>query len=183
MILVDKDIHEALERGSIVIKPFDPKRLGCNSYDCTLGKNLLVYTNAKLDAKKDNPCTHLVIPEDGYELQPGIVYLAVTEQYTETHEAVPFIEGRSSVGRLGIQGHCTAGRGGISFTGHWTLEIIVTQPVRVYAGMPTAQLIYFKASGVPKEAYNKKVSAKYNGQYSDNPMPMSSKFFKNFETV
>ena len=70
-----------------------------------------------------------------------------TLEYTETRRFVPFLEGKSSVGRLGIDIHATAGKGDVGFCNHWTLEISVSQPVRVYAGMPIGQLIYFLVEG------------------------------------
>ena len=84
-----------------------------------------------------------------------------TLEYTETRQYVPFLEGKSSVGRLGIDIHATAGRGW-GFCNHWTLEISVCQPVRVYAGMPIGQLIYFKVDGNVEVDYASKSSAKYN---------------------
>ena len=79
-----------------------------------------------LDAKKHNKVTHFEIPDDGYVLQPGVLYLGVTEEYTETHAHVPFLEGKSSIGRLGIDIHATAGKGDVGFCNCWTLEISVS---------------------------------------------------------
>ena len=89
---------------------------------------------------------------------------------------VPFLEGKSSIGRLGIDIHATAGKGDIGFCNTWTLEISVKKPVRVYAGMPIGQLIYFQTHGELKTPYNKKSSAKYN-QRGD--LPVESMMFKN----
>ena len=90
---------------------------------------------------------YLEIPDEGMILLPHRFYLGVTQEYTETHSHVPFLEGKSSIGRLGIDIHATAGKGDIGFCNTWTLEISVKQPVRVYAGMPIGQLIYFEVSG------------------------------------
>ena len=89
---------------------------------------------------------------------------------------MPFLEGKSSVGRLGIDIHATAGKGDVGFCNHWTLEISVKQPVRVYAGMPIGQLIYFVVKGDVNNFYNKKLSAKYNEKKS---IPVESMMFKN----
>jgi len=102
-------------------------------------------------------------------LEPGRTYLGATLEYTETHKHVPFLEGKSSVGRLGIDIHATAGKGDVGFCNHWTLEISVSQPVRVYHGMPIGQLIYFEVEGDIHTLYSSKKSAKYN-QRSDQPM-------------
>ncbi len=145
MILSDTDIKKSIERGEIVIDPFDKDCLGTNSYDVHLGSTLAVYEDNILDAKAHNKIKHIEIPEEGIVLQPGVLYLGVTKEYTETHNSVPFLEGKSSVGRLGIDIHATAGKGDVGFCNTWTLEISCVQPVRVYAGMPIGQLIYWHA--------------------------------------
>jgi dCTP deaminase len=109
-------------------------------------------------------------------LQPGTLYLGVTLEYTETHAHVPFLEGKSSMGRLGIDIHATAGKGDVGFCNHWTLEISCIQPVRIYAGMPVGQLIYFVVDGEIENAYNKKSNAKYNQR---STKPMESMMWKN----
>lgn len=179
MILTDKKILEALENREIVIEPFRRECLGTNSYDVHLGKYLALYRDRVLDARHHNPIDLFEIPaEEGFVLQPGTLYLGVTEEYTETHATVPFLEGKSSVGRLGIDIHATAGKGDVGFSNHWTLEISCTQPVRVYAGMPIGQLIYFTVDGSIENYYNHKPNAKYN-QRSDKPM--ESMMWKNFK--
>lgn len=177
MILSDHKIQEAIQSGAIVIEPFRPDCLGTNSYDVHLGKWLAVYEDQVLDAKKHNKVNHFEIPEDGYVLQPGTLYLGVTEEYTETHHAVPFLEGKSSVGRLGIDIHATAGKGDVGFCNTWTLEISCVQPVRVYAGMPIGQLIYFAVEGDIQNYYNRKPNAKYNQR---TEKPVESMMWKNF---
>lgn len=176
MILTDKQILDCIEKGSIVIEPFDPKRLGSNSYDVHLGKTLATYNDDVLDARKHNQITTFEIPEEGFVLQPDMLYLGVTHEYTETHEHVPFLEGKSSVGRLGIDIHATAGKGDVGFCNFWTLEISVKMPVRVYAGMPIGQLIYFEVRGDVLNPYNKKDSAKYTERTN---APVESMMWKN----
>ena len=136
MILTDKGILAEIEKGTIVIEPYDREYLGTNSYDVHLSKYFATYDIHTLDAKKHNTITHFEIPEDGFVLQPGTLYLGSTLEYTETHAHVPFLEGKSSMGRLGIDIHATAGKGDVGFCNHWTLEISCIQPVRIYAGMP-----------------------------------------------
>ncbi len=177
MILTDKKILEAIESHQIVIEPFDRDCLGTNSYDVHLGNYLAVYRDRVLDAKKHNQVEMLEIGEEGFVLQPGTLYLGVTEEYTETHNSVPFLEGKSSIGRLGIDIHATAGKGDVGFSNHWTLEISCVQPVRVYAGMPIGQLIYFLVDGDIENYYNKKQNAKYNQRTNK---PVESMMWKNF---
>src|SRR3546814_10079518 len=100
MILSDKRILEEIEKGTIVIEPYDRRYLGTNSYDVHLGKHLACYSDRVLDARVHNKVTHFEIPPEGFVLQPGTLYLGVTQEYTETHAHVPFLEGQSNTGRL-----------------------------------------------------------------------------------
>ena len=177
MILTDKKILEEIENGSIVINPFNRKALGSNSYDVHLGKHLALYTSEVLDAKKHNEIEMFEIPEEGYVLMPDQFYLGVTAEYTETHKHVPFLEGKSSIGRLGIDIHATAGKGDVGFCNTWTLEISVKKPVRVYPGMPIGQLIYFEIQGEIEVPYNTKGNAKYIQRVT---VPVESMMYKNF---
>ena len=176
MILTDLAILKAIEEGDILVEPYDRNCLGTNSYDVHLSKYLACYIDDVIDAKKHNQVEHFEIPDDGIVLQPGKTYLGSTLEYTETRSFVPFLEGKSSVGRLGIDIHATAGKGDVGFCNHWTLEISVSQPVRVYAGMPIGQLIYFKVEGEVEGDYQSKSSAKYNQR---TPKPMESMMWKN----
>ncbi len=176
MILSDKRILEEMEKGTIRITPYQRTCLGSNSYDVHLGRHLAMYVDAELDAKKHNTIRHFEIPEEGFLLEPHLFYLGVTEEYTETHAHVPFLEGKSSTGRLGIDIHATAGKGDVGFCGYWTLEISVKQPVRVYRGMPIGQLIYFPVEGEIEVRYDQKKNAKYSGQPD---RPVESMMWKN----
>ena len=176
MILSDKRILEEIEKGTIIIEPFYRECLGTNSYDVHLGKHLATYRNRVLDAKVHNEIDHFEIPKEGFVLQPDTLYLGVTVEYTETHKQVPFLEGKSSTGRLGIDIHATAGKGDVGFCNTWTLEISVAQPVRVYAGMPIGQLIYFEVAGDVETLYNTKNNAKYN---NPTTRPVESMMGKN----
>lgn len=176
MILSDKRILEEIEKGTIIIEPFYRECLGTNSYDVHLGKHLATYRNRVLDAKVHNEIDHFEIPKEGFVLQPDTLYLGVTVEYTETHKQVPFLEGKSSTGRLGIDIHATAGKGDVGFCNTWTLEISVAQPVRIYAGMPIGQLIYFEVAGDVETLYNTKNNAKYN---NPTTRPVESMMWKN----
>src|SRR5690606_37950720 len=176
MILSDKRILEEIKQKNIVVKPFRHECLGTNSYDVHLGEWLSVYVDDILDAKAHNKIMHMKIPKEGTVLLPSRLYLGVTEEYTETMTAVPFLEGKSSVGRLGIDIHATAGKGDVGFKNNWTLEISVRQPVRVYKGMPIGQLIYFAVEGDIETTYDQKKSAKYNKR---TVKPVESMMWKN----
>jgi dCTP deaminase len=176
MILTDKRILEEMEKGTIKVVPYDRADLGSNSYDVHLGSTMALYVDEVLDAKKHNTIEYFEIPDEGIVLEPSKFYLGVTLEYTETHAHVPFLEGKSSTGRLGIDIHATAGKGDVGFCGNWTLEISCKQPVRVYKGMPIGQLIYFPVDGDIEVKYNQKSNAKYSGQPNK---PIESMMWKN----
>lgn len=178
MILTDKQVLEEIDKGNIVIEPFNREYLGTNSYDVHLGRWLAVYDNDILDAKSHNKIRRFEIPDNGFILLPSKLYLGVTNEYTETRNYVPFVEGKSSVGRLGIDIHSTAGKGDAGFCNTWTLEISVKQPVKIYAGMPIGQIIYFEMKGDVEVPYNLKKNAKYNER---TKYPVESMMFKNFK--
>lgn len=178
MILTDREILWAIEQGEIKIEPFNPLCLGSNSYDVHLSPWLAFYQSMELDVKKENKVNYIQIPEEGKVLKPGRLYLASTVEYTETWNAVPFLEGKSSAGRLGINIHATAGKGDVGFCNYWTMELYVVVPVRVYAGMPIGQLIYHRINTIPITHYSVKGSAKYT-EIDRRPQP--SMMFKNFK--
>jgi len=123
MILSDKQILREMRDGTIVIKPFKRKFLGSNSYDVHLGEWLAMYDEEILDCREHNTVHYFTIPREGLILVPSKLYLGVTKEYTETHQHVPFLEGKSSIGRLGIDIHATAGKGDVGFCNTWTLEM------------------------------------------------------------
>jgi dCTP deaminase len=146
MILTGNQIREEMG-GNIVIDPFDESQLNPNSYNLCLHDELLVYEEIVLDMKRPNRYRRYDIPADGFVLQPNKLYLGRTKERTETHNYVPMLEGRSSIGRLGLFVHVTAGFGDVGFCGYWTLEMFAIQPVRVYAGIPICQIFYHTLEG------------------------------------
>lgn len=172
MILSGLEIQERLGT-DIVINPFTPSQLNPNSYNITLHNELLVYTEDVLDMKKDNPYQSLLIPEEGLVIEPGTLYLGRTQEYTETKNLVPMLEGRSSIGRLGVSIHITAGFGDVGFSGYWTLEIHCIQPVRIYAGVQVGQLYYLQLQGAHAE-YS-------SGKYQGNRGIQTSRLFEDFQ--
>ncbi len=87
------------------------------------------------------------MPPEGLVLHPNLLYLGRTAERTETRNLVPMIEGRSSIGRLGLFVHVTAGFGDVGFCGYWTLEMFAVQPVRIYAGVAICQIFYHDIRG------------------------------------
>ena len=146
MILTGNEIQARLG-SDIIIDPFDESLLNPNSYNLRLHDELLVYEEIVLDMRRPNRFRRYTIPSEGFVLQPNQLYLGRTMERTETHELVPMLEGRSSVGRLGLFVHVTAGFGDVGFCGHWTLEMFAVQPVRVYPGVAICQIFYHEISG------------------------------------
>jgi len=171
MILSGLEIKKRLGK-DIIIDPFDEKKINPNSYNLTLSDELMVYTNKQLDMKKPNPAEKITIPPEGYLLKSNQLYLGRTREYTETHNLVPMLEGRSSVGRLGLFVHVTAGFGDIGFKGFWTLEIFAIHPIRVYAGVGIAQIFYHTIAG-DFEEYT-------TGKYQNNAGIQPSMLYKDF---
>ncbi|MGD1892459.1 MAG: dCTP deaminase [Cyclobacteriaceae bacterium] len=142
MILSGKEI-ERLQEKEIHIDPFSSEQLNPNCYNLRLHSELLIYQNQLLDMKQDNPVEKVIIPQEGYILEPGKLYLGRTAERIRADHHVPVLEGRSSIGRLGILVHFTAGLGNIGSDGYWTLEISCVQPVRIYPDVEICQ-IYFQ---------------------------------------
>lgn len=164
MILSGKEIMNKFGK-EIIIEPFNQKQLNPNSYNLRLHNELLVYDEDLLDMKKENNVTKIVIPEEGLVLNPGKLYLGRTIEYTETDKYVPMLEGRSSIGRLGLFIHVTAGFGDVGFKGYWTLEIFCVQPIRIYSGVELCQIYYHAVEG----EYDKYDSGKYQNNKGIQP--------------
>lgn len=171
MILSGKEI-EARIAGDIIIEPYSTDRINPNSYNLSLHDELIVYDDSVLDMKKDNRYKQLKIPEEGLVLEPNRLYLGRTVEYTETNGLVPMLEGRSSVGRLGLFVHVTAGFGDVGFKGFWTLEIFCVQPIRIYSGVEICQIYYHTLEG----AYEKYSS----GKYQNNQGIQTSLLFRDY---
>jgi dCTP deaminase len=146
MILSGSKIRSSLGR-DIVIDPFVEENLNPNSYNLTLHNELMLYEELVLDMRKPNRTRRITLPPEGLVLSPNQLYLGRTAERTETHNLVPMIEGRSSIGRLGLFVHVTAGFGDVGFCGYWTLEMFAVQPVRIYPGVPICQIFYHEISG------------------------------------
>jgi dCTP deaminase len=172
MILSGKEIRKKLGN-EIIIEPFNEKQLNPNSYNLRLHNKLLVYDESILDMKKENKVKEIIIPEEGLILETGKLYLGRTLEYTETDKYVPMLEGRSSIGRLGLFIHVTAGFGDVGFCGFWTLEIFCVQPIKIYPNVELCQIYYHSIEG----EYDKYSSGKY--QHNEEVQP--SLLYKDFK--
>lgn len=172
MILSGKSIQKFLGNG-ITIEPFSESALGPNSYNLKLHNELLVYDTPTLDMKKKNPVKKLIIPEEGLLLEKDTLYLGRTVEYTKTDNFVPMLEGRSSIGRLGLFIHVTAGFGDVGFAGFWTLEMYCIKPIIIYPNVEICQIFYHTIEGDYK-LYN-------SNKYQNNTEVQPSMLYKDFE--
>lgn len=170
-ILGGKEIVKRLGT-DIEIEDFDIKKVNPNSYNLTLNEKLLVYKDSIIDMKKDNPVEEIIIPEEGYVLVPGKLYLAKVNEYTKTHNLVPIVEGRSSVGRLGLSVHPSTGFGDNGFEGRFTLELTVAQPLRIYKDVEICQIVFHTIEGE---------SDKYQGRYQHSEDVVSCRLYKDYK--
>lgn len=173
MILSGQEIKRRLGT-DIRIDPFCDKQLNPNSYNLRLHNELMVYEEVVLDVKVANRYRRLEIPPEGLVMSPSQIYLGRTVEHTETHNLVPMIEGRSSLGRLGLFVHVTAGFGDAGFCGYWTLEMFAVQPIRIYAGLQICQIIYHTLEGQAEE---------YRSKYQNNTDIQPSLLYEEFGDV
>lgn len=191
-MLTGKAIEEAISRGEIEITPYDPGQINPNSYNLKLHSQLKVYKHSQmvlpnkyinsnnegsynhiiqtpLKMDEDNPTEVIDIPEEGYILLPNTLYLGRTVEKTSSDYYIPMINGRSSGGRLGISIHVCAGFGDIGFSGTWTLEITVVEPVLVKPNAELAQVCFFTPAG--------DTSNLYRGRYYNQEEATASRFY------
>lgn len=171
MILSGFEIKKNLGN-KIKIEPFDINCLNPNSYNLKLADELLIYDEEILDMRKENKFHKIKIPDDGLVIYPGKLYLARTVEYTQTDGFIPMLEGRSSIGRLGLFIHVTAGFGDVGFKGYWTLEIHCIEPIRIYAGVQICQIYYHTIEGDYKN-YS-------SGKYQNNNGIQPSLLYRDF---
>lgn len=192
-ILTDTQILGAVETGKIRLDPFRVEQLNPTSYDLTLGDEVAVYKTwvetflyehqtgvqdgtrfqpraGILDARQEPQVERFVIdPQQGWLLKPGIGYLMHTNERVSTKAYVPILDGKSSIGRLFIQVHATAGYGDPGFDGQFTLEVIVQHPIRVYPGMRVCQIRFQEMTGEVAKTYDQ--TGHYKGEAARGAIP------------
>jgi dCTP deaminase len=178
MILSDQSILRELEAGNIIIDPFKREYLNPVSVDLTLAPTFKVYTQQTLDPRFPNAFEEFTIGEHGYVLQPGNVYLyACNERIGIKGNIRGKVEGKSSLGRLGLFIHVTAGFIDPGFEGSLVLELVATQPIRIYPNMKICQIEFARVEGEIIESYDQKAGSKYHGQVG----VQESKYHENFK--
>jgi len=198
-ILSDSTILESVNDGSIVIDPFRPEQLNPSSYDVTLGNEVSVYAdvvttrwdsiwsidrNRSIDGSNLCPNTNSPIldikkplrvkkftmdPALGWVLYPGIGYLMSTAERIGSNRYVPILDGKSTIGRLFVAAHITAGFGDVGFFGNFTLEVTCVHPIRLYPGMRIGQIRFQTVAGEVSKTYEQ--TGKYKGEMATGPVP------------
>ncbi len=186
MLLSDRDIRAEIDNGRVVLDPWDPAMIQPSSVDVRLDKYFRLFDNHKypvIDPSQDQPdLTRLVEvdPADGFVLHPGEFVLGSTlEAVTLPDDLAARVEGKSSLGRLGLLTHATAGFVDPGFTGHVTLELsnVATLPIMLWPGMKIGQLAFFRLSSPAEHPYG---SATYGSHYQGQRGPTASRSFASF---
>lgn len=175
-MLLKSEILERIASKKILIAPFSANAVNTNSVDLHLSPNLKIYSStAPLDFKGNGEgWEDIVIPDDGYILEPGRAYLAVTAEYTETYDSVPYIRAKSSSARNSVDVTGSGGFGDVGYKGHWTLALSCKHRVKIYPYMPICQIVYEEVVGVITDLYSDKGIGSYNNKEA-KPMPFKAK--------
>ncbi len=186
MLLSDRDIRAEVRAARVVLDPWDPAMVQPSSVDVRLDRYFRLFDNHKyavIDPAADQPdLTRLVEvdPQEPFVLHPGEFVLgSVYEQVTLPDDVAARVEGKSSLGRLGLLTHATAGFIDPGFTGHVTLELsnVATLPIKLWPGMKIGQLCFFRLSTPAEHPYG---SERYGSRYQGQRGPTASRSFKNF---
>jgi rifampicin phosphotransferase len=172
LILTGTEIAREWANGRLVIDPFTPEHVNPNSFNFRLGPRLYIYQPGVLDPRRENPFDEVTIPEEGYVLQPGRLYLGHTIEILGSDHYAPTFSARSSVARLGLFINLSASLGDIGFKGQWTLQLYAISPIRIYAGMIIGQMMWWKPQGEIQL---------YEGKYQGSTGPRVSDSHKDFE--
>jgi dCTP deaminase len=186
VLLSDRDIRTQLDSGRVRLDPYEPEMIQPASLDVRLDRYFRLFDNHKypvIDPSQDQPeLTRLVDagPEDPLVLHPGEFVLGATyEQVTLPDDIAARLEGKSSLGRLGLLTHSTAGFIDPGFTGHVTLELsnTATMPIMLWPGMKIGQLCFFQLSSAAEHPYG---SGAKGSRYQGQRGPTASRSYLNF---
>lgn len=201
-VLLGSEIINEYKENKITIEPYNEKHVGPNSLDVTLNNKLVTYVPIEIvyrdslegyivsplddpseiivDMAKENKYYEIEIPAEGLILVPGILYLGMTNEKAGSDFYIPMYEGRSSLARLGVQSHLSAGFGDICFKSNWTLEITVVHLTKIYPNRRIGQVYFHK---VDEDARVNLINNNkfYSGKYINQPKPQPSKSFLDFD--
>lgn len=186
MLLADRDIRAEIESGRVALEPYEPSLLQPSSFDVRLDQYFRLFDNHKyavIDPAEDQPdLTRLIEtrPDEPFVLHPGEFVLGSTyERVSLPDDIAARLEGKSSLGRLGLLTHSTAGFVDPGFSGHITLELsnVATLPIKLWPGMKIGQLCFFRLSSPAEQPYG---SAAYASRYQGQRGPTASRSHLNF---
>lgn len=186
VLLSDRDIKSQIDAGRVALDPFDPTMIQPSSIDVRLDRLFRLFDNHKypfIDPAQEQPeLTRLIEVEPGeaFILHPGEFVLGSTyEAITLPDDVAARVEGKSSLGRLGLLTHATAGFVDPGFSGHVTLELsnVATLPIKLWPGMKIGQLCFFQLSSPAEHPYG---SSEYGSHYQGQRGPTASRSFANF---
>ena len=166
MILTAQEIHHQHTCGHVRIDPFCPKNLNPNSYNYHLSPEILEVTPSLLDSRKKAPHGKIHLPKTGYTLLPGRLYLGSTLEKIGSRDFVITLQGRSSMGRLGLFLQITADLSQLGACHPWTLEMTVVHPLTIYPHMPIGQVSFWKPSGSKAHFYQGKYTHQHGPHHS-----------------
>lgn len=175
MILSGQEIAKQVKKGHITIDPFYPNLVNPNSYNYRLGPVILEITDEVIDPRKLSNYKVIRLTDKGFVLKPGVLYLASTVEQIGSDSYVASLIGRSSVGRLGLFLQITADMGNLGAKHHWTLELKVVQPLRVYPMMKIGQVSFWTVTG--------RNSMRYEGKYHTDTRPHHSKIYEELDQL
>jgi dCTP deaminase len=186
MLMSDRDIRASIEAGQIGLEPLEMGLLQPSSIDVRLDRFFRLFDNHKYafidPAEQQDELTRLieVDPAEPFILHPGEFVLGSTYEFvTLPDDVAARLEGKSSLGRLGLLTHSTAGFVDPGFKGHVTLELsnVATLPIKLWPGMKIGQLCFFKLTSPSEHPYG---SEKYASRYQGQRGPTASRSYKNF---
>ena len=186
MLLSDRDIRAEIDKGRVVLEPYDEAMIQPSSVDIRLDRYFRVFENHRYPhidpAVEQSELTRQVEPdaEEPFILHPGEFVLASSyEVVTLPDDVAARLEGKSSLGRLGLLTHSTAGFVDAGFSGHVTLELsnVATLPIKLWPGMKIGQLCFFRLSSSAEHPYGSSV---YGSRYQDQRGPTPSRSYANF---
>ena len=186
MLLSDRDIRAEIDSGRVVLEPYDPAMVQPSSIDVRLDRFFRLFDNHKypvIDPAADQPELTRLVETVGYEafvLHPGEFVLASTYEVVSLPDDVSArLEGKSSIGRLGLLTHSTAGFIDAGFSGHVTLELsnVATLPIMLWPGMKIGQLCFFRLSSPTEHPYG---SGQHGSRYQGQRGPTASRSHQNF---
>lgn len=186
MLISDRDIRAEIDAKRIVLDPYDPSMVQPSSVDVRIDRYFRLFDNhryAHIDPAEEQPeLTRLVEvdPDEAFILHPGEFALASTyETVTLPDNVAARLEGKSSLGRLGLLTHSTAGFIDPGFSGHITLELsnVATLPIKLWPGMKIGQLCFFQLSSPAEHAYG---TGQHGSRYQGQRGPTASRSFQNF---